>query len=105
MPPEQPQIAILLRSDGETLGNSEDHGETIDATRCWVQRPLARGRCARALWKGLGARGVLPGRACRRLLLAHRMHASVLLGARGQYGHTLGLLFPASSLTGDPLAS
>src|SRR6266516_5595185 len=79
MPPERPRISVLLRSDGETLRISEDHGETIDATRCWAQRPLARGRYARALWKGLAARGVLPGRACRRLLLAPRMHASVLL--------------------------
>src|SRR6266478_2049718 len=79
MPPERPQISILLCSDSETLGISEDHGETMSATQCWAQRPLARGRYARALWKCLGARGVLPGRECRRLLLAHRIHASVLL--------------------------
>src|SRR6266699_482472 len=76
MPPERPRISVLLRSDGETLRISEDHGETIDATRCWAQRPLARGRYAHALWKGLGARGVLPARVCRHLLLADRMHAS-----------------------------
>src|SRR5437763_9251016 len=56
-----------------------DHGETMCATRCWAQHPLARGRCAHVLWKGLGARGVLSGRECRRFLLAPRMHASVLL--------------------------